>query len=96
MKPGCTPNIVGPIWVSYRLLAGFVASAVVCSKGVVLLLLIHCLLLFPSFVGVLYVILCSMQCFVSFLVLHHLVEEERERESWLLYFNCALAVMCGC
>ena len=71
---------IGPIWVPYRLLARFVASATVCSKGVVLLLLIHCLLLFPSFVEALCVILCSLQYFVSFLVLHHLVEEERERE----------------
>ena len=64
MKPGCTPNIVGPIWVPYRMLAGFVASAAVCSKGVVLLLLIHCLLLFPSFVGVcaLYFAVCSALC----------------------------------
>ena len=54
------------------------ASAADCFKVVVVLLLIHCLLLFPLSVGVLYlalVLLCSSQC--PFQFCNHLAEEER-------------------
>ena len=46
------------------------ALAAVCSKMVVLLLVIHCLLLLPLFVGFLYLVLVFvMEHLVSFLVL---------------------------
>ena len=51
------------------------------SKAEVLLLLVHCLLLLPLFVGV----LCLVLDLLSFLVLQ---SSCRGRESWLLYFNC--------
>ena len=62
------------------------ASSLVCSEAVVLLLFIHCLLLLPSFVGVycwMLVLLCSS--FLSFLVL---VSTGWGRESLVLL--CAL------
>ena len=55
------------------------ASAAVHSKGVILLLLlIHCLLLLPLFVGILcmvLVVLSSTKC--PFWFCNHLAEEER-------------------
>ena len=69
-----------------------VASAAVNSKTSVLLLLIHCLLLLPMFVGV----LCLVQYLVSFLVLHssHL---KWELVAWLWLSSwCLVAVSILC
>ena len=56
------------------------ASSIVCSKAVVLLLFIHCLLLLPLFVGVdckMLVMFCISFC--PFKFWFHLAAEERER-----------------
>ena len=65
--------------------------AIVHSKSVVLLLLIHCLLLLPLFVGfcVLSLFCNALLSFLSSFVIIPL----RKRESWLLYFNYVLAVV---
>ena len=58
-----------------------------------LLLLIHCLILLPLFVGTVCFVLVFVMHYsheVSFLVLQ---SSWRERESWLLDFNC---LPCGC
>ena len=76
---------VNLIYASTHLLVGSVA---VRSKAVILLLFIHCLLVFPLFVG-----FChrSLFCFaVPFRFCNHLAGDE---ESWLLYFCCVLNAM---
>ena len=67
------------------------ACVPVLSKGVVLLLLNHCLLLsvmFVCFLCLILVLLFSALCpFIFAIILMEERERERERESWLLYFN---------
>ena len=61
------------------------ASTIVCSKAVVLLLFIHCLLLLPLFVGAnCYMLVLFCSSFLSFKVLV-LSRWGRERESLVLW-----------
>ena len=65
-----------------------VASAAVHSKVMALWLLIHCFSLLPMFVGFVF-----GPCFCN-AVLNALSSFFHcGRESWLLYFNCVLAVL---
>ena len=66
------------------------ALATARSKGVVLLLMIRCALLLPLFLFFMFVLCVVVQYLVYFLLLHLIV---KERETWLLYFNCILDVM---
>ena len=60
-------------------------SAAVCSKAVVLLLLllVHCLLLLPSFVWGLCLVLMLYSVWCPFLF-YILLKKERERAGWLI------------
>ena len=60
-----------------------VASAAVCSKAMVLLVFILCLLLILLFMGFVPGFFFAMQYFVSFLALQSL---RWGSESWILYF----------
>ena len=63
------------IWHHISALKTKVVSAAVCSNAVVLLLLIHCLLLLPLFVGFGH---CLVMLYLVYnQVFNHLTEEER-------------------
>ena len=64
-------------------------STAVSPTAVVLLLLIHCNVLLPLFVGLVFGTFV-MQYLLYFLVLQ---ESRWGRESWLLYFDFVLAVL---
>ena len=54
------------------------ASSIVCSKAVVLLLFIHCLLLLPLFVGfIVRCLFCFSVAFCPFKFCNHLAGDER-------------------
>ena len=67
----------------------------VSSKAAALLLLIHCLMFVPLFVGVLgWSLICCAFLSVRF-SFAFILTWKKERESWLLYLNC-LSIVCDC
>ena len=66
--------------------------AAVCSNAVLLSLLIHCLLLVPYFMGVVFGPCFEMHYYFFFLFCNHITEEERIGCFTLIVF----LLSCGC